>query len=123
MAIALKRGLNFILNGKSHTTEEIFGLYRKTINTMLWIIGFIVFLGLPLAFYAGFKMNTKDPEIRVIDVSSMPKGDAIDSDSIIEGCNAKPQCVLNKFKAFDGYDNLSLDRIKDLIDSYNKESK
>lgn len=121
MTIALKRGLNFILNGKSHTTEEIFGLYRKTINTMLLIIVFLIFIALPLAFYAGFKMNTKTPEIRVIDVSRMPKGDAIDSDSIIRECDAKPQCVLNKFKAFDGYDNLSLERVKSFINSYDSE--
>jgi hypothetical protein len=105
MSIALKRGLNFIFNGKSYSNEEMFGLYRKTINSMLWIIGFLLFIGLPL----GFKANAKPPEIMVIDASSLPKGAVIDSDSIIQECAANPQCVLNKFKAFGGYDNLTLD--------------
>jgi hypothetical protein len=70
MAIALKRGLNFIINGKAHSYEEMMGIYRKAIGFLLGVVLILFFIGLPLSFYVGFKANEKLPEIRVIDMSS-----------------------------------------------------
>ncbi len=58
--IELKKGTNFIIGGKAFTAEELVGLLRKGIIT-------VILIGLPMAFAGGyfFAKSTIQPEVQV----------------------------------------------------------
>lgn len=71
--ITLKRGLNFVLNGRSYSAEEMIDLLRKNMSILSLLLATAVIFFFPLCFFLGYKFAsmTQAPVIVVSAKSSV----------------------------------------------------